>query len=137
MRSGQRIGCYDDTGWTLGLMQHAEVHAIDDKTVLDVPLEPIGAARDIGRVAGTEASFGHAVAHYGSTNMVTLRYRLGDLMVEAAEAAFEAEGIEFPPGSLGHSATCAAKRRRADRGGDRGARADCRCAGRQTRHTHP
>ena len=91
---------YDDTGWTLGLMQHAEVHAIDDSTVLDIPLEPIGAARDIGRVAGGEATFGHAVAHYGSTNMVTLRYRLGAVEVEAAETAFEAEGIEFPAGSF-------------------------------------
>jgi len=91
---------YDDTGWTLGLMQHAEVHAIDDPTVLDVPVEPIGTARDIGRMAGGEATFGHAVAHYGSTNMVTLRYRLGAVEVEAAETAFEVEGIEFPAGSL-------------------------------------
>ena len=91
---------YDDTGWTLGLMQHAEVHPIDDSTVLDVAAEPIGVARDIGRVAGGEATYGHAVAHYGSTNMVTLRYRLGALGVEAAEAAFEAEGIDFPAGSL-------------------------------------
>jgi hypothetical protein len=81
-------------------MQHAEVHAIDDNTVLDIPLEPIGAARDIGRVAGGEATFGHAVAHYGSTNMVTLRYRLGAMEVETAETAFEAEGIEFPAGSF-------------------------------------
>jgi hypothetical protein len=91
---------YDDTGWTLGLMQHAELHAIDDSTVLDAQVEPIGAARDIGRVAGADATYGHAIAHYGSTNMVTLRYRLGALGVEAAEAAFEAEGIEFPPGSF-------------------------------------
>ena len=91
---------YDDTGWTLGLMQHADVHAIDDSAVLDVPVEPIGAVRDIGRVEGGDATYGHAVAHYGSTNMVTLRYRLGGLAVEAAETTFEAEGIEFPAGSL-------------------------------------
>ena len=91
---------YDDTGWTLGLMQHAEVHAIDDSAVLDVPVEPIGAARDIGLVAGGEATYGYAVAHYGSTNVVTLRYRLSGLMVEAAEAPFEAEGLEFPAGSF-------------------------------------
>ena len=91
---------YDDTGWTLGLMQHAEVHAIDDSAVLDVMVEPIGAARDLGRVAGGEATYGYTVAHYGSTNMVTLRYRLSGLMVEAAETTFDAEGIEFPAGSL-------------------------------------
>lgn len=91
---------YDDTGWTLGLMQHADVRAIDDDTVLDVPVEPIGAARDIGHVADGEATYGYAIAHYGSANMATLRYRLGELDVEAAEVGFETDGIAFPPGSL-------------------------------------
>jgi hypothetical protein len=91
---------YDDTGWTLGLMQHAEVHAIDDPTVLDVAVEPIGAARNSGRTTGDVATYGHAVAHYGSTNLVTLRYRLGARSVEAAETAFEAEGVQFPAGSF-------------------------------------
>ena len=91
---------YDDTGWTLGLMQHATVHAVDDRTVLDVPVEPIGAARDVGRVTGGDAPYGFAVAHYGSTNMVTLRYRLADLQVEAAETRFEVDGLELPAGSL-------------------------------------
>ena len=91
---------YDDTGWTLGLMQHADVHAVDDRTVLDVQVEPVGAVRDIGRLVGNDSSFGYAVAHYGSTNLVTLRYRLQGLNVEAAEMAFGANDIEFPAGSL-------------------------------------
>ena len=97
---GDDLRTYDDTGWTLGLMQHAEIAPIDDQQVLEVPVEPIGRARDVGRVAGDTPGFGYAVAHYGSTNMVTLRYRLGALLVEAAETGFEAEGIEFPAGSL-------------------------------------
>ena len=91
---------YDDTGWTLGLMQHADVRAIEDNAVLDVPVEPIGTARDIGQVAGRDATYGYAVAHYGAPNMATLRYRLGGLDVAAAESGFDAGGITFPPGSL-------------------------------------
>ena len=91
---------YDDTGWTLGLMQHADVHAVDDRSVLDVQVEPVGEVRDIGRLVGADSSFGYAVAHYGSTNLITLRYRLQGLDVEAAEVAFEVNDVEFPAGSL-------------------------------------
>ena len=91
---------YDDTGWSLGLMQHTEVHAIDDPTVLDASVEPITTARNIGHVVGTDATFGHAVAHYGSPNLTTLRYRLGALSVESADVAFESNGIELPAGSF-------------------------------------
>ena len=91
---------YDDTGWSLGLMQQTEVHAIDDPTVLDASVEPISSARNIGHVVGTNATFGHAVAHYGSPNLTTLRYRLGALAVESADVAFESNGIELPAGSF-------------------------------------
>ncbi len=73
---------------------------VEEGPVLDVAVESIGSARDIGRVAGGEATYGYAVAHYGSTNMLTLRYRLSGLMVEAAESTFEAEGLEFAAGSF-------------------------------------
>ena len=32
---------YDDTGWTMGLMSHAEVDEIADKAILDVPVKNI------------------------------------------------------------------------------------------------
>ena len=32
---------YDDTGWTMGLMIHAEVKPIADKAILDVQAEPV------------------------------------------------------------------------------------------------
>ena len=92
---------YDDTGWTMGLMHRTEVVAIEDPAVLDAPVEQIGEARVIGTVAGSrEGRFGYAVAHYGSNHLTTLRYRLGEARVEAAEESFEAGGVEFPPGSF-------------------------------------
>ncbi len=92
---------YDDTGWTMGLMHRVEVAPIDDPAVLDAPVEPIDEARVVGTVAGDgEGRFGYAVAHYGSNHLTTLRYRLGAAAVEAAEEAFEAGGVTFPPGSF-------------------------------------
>jgi hypothetical protein len=89
---------YDDTGWTMGLMFQAEVKEIADQAVLDVPVEAVTEIKPAGNLPG-EASPYYAVAHHGSNNMVTLRYRLKDLKVLAAKEAFKAGSMEFPRGS--------------------------------------
>ena len=92
---------YDDTGWTMGLMHRTRVVAIEDPAVLDAPVEPIDEARVVGTLTGDgEAPFGYAVAHTGSNHLTTLRYRLGDTSVEAAEEGFEVGGVVFPAGSF-------------------------------------
>jgi hypothetical protein len=91
---------YDDTAWTMGLMSHAEVKEVADKKILDVAVTPI-AEQEIhldGSVRGTGPVV--AVAHYGSNNMVTLRYRLKDAKVLATEKEFKTSDITFPPGSF-------------------------------------
>jgi hypothetical protein len=45
-------------------------------------------------------SAGLAVAHLGSTNMVTFRYRLRELDMRITEESFTAEDQDFPPGSF-------------------------------------
>ena len=89
---------YDDTGWTLGLMTQTDVREIGDKAVLDVPIEPVAAMAPRGSVAGAGPLV--AVAHHGSANMITLRARLKDVRVRAAEKAFKAGDAELPAGSL-------------------------------------
>lgn len=91
---------YDDTAWTMGLMSHTEVKEIADKRILDVAVTPV-AEREIhltGTVSGAGTTF--AVAHFGSNNMITLRYRLKDLKVQAAEREFKAGDRTFPAGSF-------------------------------------
>ena len=90
---------YDDTGWTMGLMTHTDVKEIADKAILDVPVEPVAAVTLEGTVSGAAGTW-VAVAHHGSANMITLRYRLKDLKVSAAEQAFKAADAEFPAGSF-------------------------------------
>src|SRR5260221_12938029 len=91
---------YDDTSWTMGLMSHAEVKEIADKKIFDVAVEPVKQAEI--HLAGSMAGAGStiAVAHYGSKNMITLRYRLKGLMIQAAGKEFKQGDVTFPAGSL-------------------------------------
>jgi hypothetical protein len=90
---------YDDASWTMGMMSQTEVKEISDKAVLDVAVTPVSA--DV-KLAGTVTGAGplFAVAHYGSNNMITLRYRLKDLKVQAAEKEFKHGDATFPAGSF-------------------------------------
>jgi hypothetical protein len=90
---------YDDTGWTLGLMLHAEVKASSDKAILDAPVEPVDLVRPQGTLQSERGAAAFVVPHHGSANMATLRWRLGSLVVKAAERPFTAGGKEHPAGS--------------------------------------
>ncbi len=89
---------YDDTGWTMGLMSHADVKEIGDKALLDVAVEPV----DTLTIAGTVKGDGPwlAVLDNGANSLVTLRYRLKDLKFDALEQPFQAGDTELPAGSL-------------------------------------
>ncbi|HTK27983.1 MAG TPA: M14 family zinc carboxypeptidase [Vicinamibacterales bacterium] len=91
---------YDDAAWTMGLMSQVDVKEIDDKKILDVAVAPVK-EKEI-HLAGTVRGAGSivAVADYGSNNMITLRYRLKDLKVQAAEKEFKQGDTVFPAGSF-------------------------------------
>jgi len=91
---------YDDTGWTMGLMAHAEVKEISDRAILDVTVAPITKLEITGTVSGGQAAAAYAIAHYGSNHLITLRYRLKDLKVQAVEQPFKEGSLEFPAGSF-------------------------------------
>ena len=96
---------YDDTGWTMGLMNHVDVKEIADKSILAIAVQPVDKFDVKGTVAGTQTPAAYAIAHYGSNNMITLRYRLKDLKVQAAEQSFKEGNTEFPSGSFIVAAT--------------------------------
>jgi len=92
---------YDDTGWTMGLLTHTEVKPIADKAVLETPVTPVGETKVVGRVAGEIRAPGWlAVRANGSSRLVTLRWRLRDLPMQAAGQTFSASGSEIEAGSL-------------------------------------
>jgi hypothetical protein len=105
---------YDDSGWTMGLMLQADVVPVEDRAILEVPVSPVDEVAPAGTVSGDRSPAVYAVAHFGSTNMITLRHRLEDLPVRAAEEAFRAGDTEMPAGSFLIPAAGAADRIRAE-----------------------
>jgi len=89
---------YDDTGWTMGLMSHAQVVESADKAVLDIPVQPIDTMVVTGSLKGSGPVT--AILHNGANSLVTLRYRLHDLKFEVTEQAAKAGDTELPAGSL-------------------------------------
>ena len=90
---------YDDTGWTMGLMMQTEIKEIADKTILGAAVDPVTDAKAVGTLTGVSGKM-VVVAHYGSNNMITLRYRLRNLRVAAADQSFKAGEVEYPAGSF-------------------------------------
>jgi hypothetical protein len=89
---------YDDAAWTMGLMNQVDVQEVQDKAVLDVAVDPVSELKLSGSVTGAGSQF--IVAHAGSNSMVTLRYRLKDLRVQAIEKELRQGETTFPPGSF-------------------------------------
>jgi hypothetical protein len=90
---------YDDTGWTLGELANVQVVRVTDLKVLEAPMALVsGDIRAPGSVEGTGSIF--AVNHNADSALMTLRYRLRDAAMEAAEEPFEAAGRKFNRGSF-------------------------------------
>jgi hypothetical protein len=100
---------YDDSGWTQGLAFLVDVKEVSDRAILALPTTLVDQAVVVGKITGTGTA-GLAIAHYGSNNMITFRYRLKGVAMKIAEKSFTAEGIEFPAGSFITTDTSAATR---------------------------
>ena len=90
---------YDDSGWSMGYAFNVDVKEVKEKSILSAATSPVKTAVVRGKVTGTGTA-GLAVAHYGSNNMISFRYRLKNIPMKIAEAQFSAEGVTFPAGSF-------------------------------------
>jgi hypothetical protein len=95
----QNLRTYDDTGWTMGLMSHAEIKEIADKSILDIAVQPVDTLEIKGTLAGGRTA-AYVIAHYGSNNMIVLRHRLKDLKMQSVDHSFKDGATEFPAGSF-------------------------------------
>jgi hypothetical protein len=90
---------YDDTAWTFGELYNVQVTRVTDTSVLDVPMAKVsGPVSAPGGVEGAGSVF--AVNHNGDEALITLRYRLRNANIEAAEDPFAAAGRSFNRGSF-------------------------------------
>ncbi|HYN63634.1 MAG TPA: hypothetical protein VES36_03440 [Candidatus Limnocylindrales bacterium] len=90
---------YDDSGWSMGHALNVTVKEIKTKDILAARATPVTRAEWRGSVSGSGTA-ALAVAHLGSTNMISFRYRLKGLAMQVAEQSFTADGISFPAGSF-------------------------------------
>ncbi|HYN10169.1 MAG TPA: M14 family zinc carboxypeptidase [Vicinamibacterales bacterium] len=89
---------YDDSGWSMGHAFNVDVKEIRDKAILDVAAPLIKLPELKGKITGTGTA-GLAIAHFGSNNMITFRYKVRNVPMKVAEKSFTVEGVEFPAGS--------------------------------------
>jgi hypothetical protein len=90
---------YDDTAWTMGELANVEVVRVTDTKVLDSPIERVsGEVRSPGGVNSSGSVY--LINHNADNVLATLRYRLKDVAIEAAEEPFEAGGHKFNRGSF-------------------------------------
>ncbi|HKZ77413.1 MAG TPA: M14 family zinc carboxypeptidase [Pyrinomonadaceae bacterium] len=89
---------YDDTAWTMGELANVEVVRVTDGRVLTATMERVQDVRVPGGVNGSSTVY--LINHNADNNLVSLRYRLKDYPMEAAEEPFEAAGHKFGRGSF-------------------------------------
>jgi hypothetical protein len=89
---------YDDTGWTFGELFNVRVLRVVDAKVLQVPMESVREIKVHGGISGGGPVF--VINANADTALATLRYRLKETEIQAAEEPFEAGGRKFARGSF-------------------------------------
>ncbi len=92
---------YDDTGWTLGAMRNVKTVRITDKAVLDVPATLLTAdAKVTGALSGQATSVAYLINHNTDNTLATLRFKLKDVKMSAAEDSFKVGDQQFNTGTF-------------------------------------
>jgi uncharacterized membrane protein YgcG len=92
---------YDDTGWTLGALRNVKTVRVTDKNVLDVPMVLLTSdAKVRGKIAGSATTAGFVINHNADNTLATLRYKLKDVKMNAAEDSFKIGDQHFNAGSF-------------------------------------
>jgi hypothetical protein len=92
---------YDDTGWTMGPMRNVKTVRVVDKSVLDAPATLI--ATDVkvtGQLTGRASAIAYVINHNTDNTLATLRFKLKDVKMSAAEDSFKVDDQQFNSGSF-------------------------------------
>src|SRR5205085_8652392 len=92
---------YDDTGWTMGAMGNVKTVRVVDKSVLDVEATLLTAdAKVSGQLSGPSSAVAYVINHITDNTLATLRFRLKDVKMSAAEDSFKIGDRQFNTGSF-------------------------------------
>ncbi len=90
---------YDDTGWTFPEGFNVQAVRVVDPKVLTVAMEPVKTTvKAPGGVTGSGSAF--LINANGDDALITLRYKLKNADIQAAEDPFEAGGAQYKRGSF-------------------------------------
>ena len=92
---------YDDTGWTMGALRNVKTVRVTDKSILESPMTLLTSdARVRGKISGGSSPAAFLINHNTDNTLATLRFKLKDVKIAAAEDAFRASGQQFNSGSF-------------------------------------
>ena len=89
---------YDDTGWTFGELYGVQVTRVTDGKILAAPMERVTELKLPGNLKGEGTIF--AIENHAEPALASLRYRLKDADMQAAEEPFESGGKKFAAGTI-------------------------------------
>jgi hypothetical protein len=91
---------YDDISWTMGLLYGVKTVQVDDKSILNEPMEKISFPfRVESEIPQKDGAYG-IIPNHGSPSVISLRSALKDMEILAAEEAFTIQKRALNPGSL-------------------------------------
>jgi hypothetical protein len=92
---------YDDTGWTMGAMRNVKTVRVIDKSVLDAPATLLTEdAKVTGQLSGPASAVAYVINHNTDNTLATLRFRLKDVKMSAAEDSFKIGDQQYNTGSF-------------------------------------
>ncbi|MCJ7628727.1 MAG: hypothetical protein MUO50_10110, partial [Longimicrobiales bacterium] len=92
---------YDDVGWTLGPLFNVTADRVEDTAILEARMEMVrGSVVAAGEVEGGRGAGAFIIDYTGEASLTSFRYANPDLVINAAEEAFEADGKSFHAGSF-------------------------------------
>jgi hypothetical protein len=90
---------YDDAGWTLGPLHNVATVRVTDAAILKAPMTLLTAdAKPPGGITGNATAV-YLINHNADNTLATLRFKLKDVKMSAAEESFKAENHDFNAGS--------------------------------------
>jgi hypothetical protein len=92
---------YDDTGWTMGAMRNVKTVRVVDKSVLDAPATLLTQdAKVSGQLSGPHQQVAYVINHNTDNTLATLRFRLKDVKMSAAEDSFKVGDQQYNTGTF-------------------------------------
>jgi len=92
---------YDDTGWTLGALRNVKTMRVTDQSILQAPMTMLTAdAKVQGKLTGSASTAAYIINHNTDNTLATLRFRLKDVKMDAAEDSFKVGDQQFNAGSF-------------------------------------